>query len=145
MLRPFRKDRRRVPRTLAISCLLAAFLCLLSAGASAQSRTTELERRVQTLEEEVEALKIIIAQMGRSGDQSDGAGFSRGKTATNRSWEGLRVGMPQDSVRALLGKPSRTQTLSSLTYWYYEGGTAYIKPHVVFENENRLVYGWVTP
>ena len=148
MLSLIRKTSPRLRRTRArLSVLVAGLclLCLLSANAFAQSHSTDLEHRVQTLEKEVESLKVKVLQLSKLQESPDKAGVSRSKLLDNRDWKELKVGMTEESVRSLLGQPSRSQTLSSLTYWYYEGGTSYIKPHVVFENDNHLVYGWQSP
>ena len=100
------------------------------------------ERPVQTVEGDVNrpdrALNTAALWVG-----SDSSLVHAGGAAVMSNWEALRIGMTEEDVHALLGVPSRRQTMSVLSYWFYEVGTAYIRPHVTFDDHQ--VYGWSAP
>ena len=120
-------------------------LCLAVTEGRGQNRMTKLERRVEVLERQVEVLKAMLIQVSPPGKVVDTTRIHQTHTVANRNWDSLKIGMTEEEVQKLMGEPVRIQRLLSLTTWFYEGGAAYIRPHVTFDNDSHLVYGWVAP
>lgn len=108
----------------------------------AQDTSAQPERPVNIVELK-EARPDGATRTAASTQSSDSARVHLGNAAVMSNWDALRVGMTEEDVHTLLGPPSHRQTLSVLTYWFYEVGTAYIRPHVTFDDHQ--VYGWAAP
>ncbi len=121
---------------------VVAGLCFLAAGASAQDAGTRPEQPVKVAEWKGDRPEGAPGAAAVT-QHSDSSRVHRGNAAVMSNWEALRVGMTEEEVHTLLGSPARRQTLSILTYWYYDVGTAYIGPYVSFDDHQ--VYSWTAP
>jgi len=120
---------------LAAETALAVRVSQLEAAVAAlQAENRELQKRVDKLE--------LRAQASAPGQPAlaPNAGWK-----DKANWRGLRRGMTEREVEALLGPPTKVDIGPSLGYWFYSPTQGVQGPNVMFSADKMTVYGWTEP
>src|SRR5688572_10579323 len=104
--------------TLAMA-LLAMPVPLMAAetptNADIAKRLRDLDRRIERLEKSEKA----ETKAERKADAAKAKGAAASREPTAADWRKVKIGMPEEQVRKILGEPLRTRSTSEHRIWSY--------------------------
>jgi hypothetical protein len=120
--------------------ILLAFVILntSSFGQTVDERVETLEQKILDLEQRIKDLERLL-KLSAATEETP---VKMGDCTKVQNWRKLKLGMPMDDIRLLLGEPHTVGRGSFGTMWFYDSGFGL---GFVSFSEEGLVKRWMEP